>query len=249
MDLSIFSRNNIGFVTLDDKYLPTAIVLPFEGNARQSKVIHAQAGLDGSRRIKLWTQLIRQKISNQSRVLSILGLDGAEKVASYTALSEESVDFNEALAAKYYFEYYHDGLNRRSDDPVNSRLNYGYAILRSYIARTLVSAGFQPALGLHHSNQLNAFNLADDLIEPYRAMVDLAVHNNLKSNTILSKTERHELTQILYNACISNGAKVSIMTSIDVLIESLKRYVLCETDEELKLPVVLPIERMEGITE
>lgn len=75
----------------------------------------------------------------------------------------------EALAAKMYFASYHEGLNRRVEDPVNSRLNYGYAVVRSAIARNLVAVGFHPTFGIHHDSQLNAFNLVDDLIEPYRA--------------------------------------------------------------------------------
>ncbi len=72
-------------------------------------------------------------------------------------------------------------MNRRADDPINSRLNYGYAVVRGYIAWCLVAAGFHPTSGLHHDSQLNAFNLADDLIEPYRAMVDLVAHDNIGS--------------------------------------------------------------------
>ena len=101
----------------------------------------------------LWIQIISRKISNQARALSIMGLDNAE-----------NVDAMEALAAKEYFEYYHEGLNRRVEDPVNSRLNYGYVVVRSSIARSLVAVGFHPTFGIHHDSQLNAFNLADDLI-------------------------------------------------------------------------------------
>lgn len=66
-------------------------------------------------------------------------------------------------------------------EDINNRLNYGYAVIRSYIARSLVAAGFHPTFGIHHDNQLNAFNLADDLIEPYRAIVDIVAHNNVGS--------------------------------------------------------------------
>ena len=80
------------------------------------------------------------------------------------SISDDNVDYNEALAAKDYFSQYHEGLNRRVEEPINSRLNYGYAVVRSAIARKLVATGFHTAFGIHHDNQLNAFNLADDLI-------------------------------------------------------------------------------------
>ena len=78
MDLSILSQNKVALMTLDDRYLPTAIVLPFEGHARQSKLMHAQKNTTHEKYMELWIDIIKQKISNQSRALSIMGLDGAE---------------------------------------------------------------------------------------------------------------------------------------------------------------------------
>lgn len=250
MDLSILSQNKVALMTLDERYLPTAIVLPFEGHARQSKLMHAQVNTSSEKYLELWIQIIKQKISNQSRALSIMGLDGAEKIAEYVLeVNDENVDYSESLAAKEYFSYYHEGFNRRTEDPINSRLNYGYAIVRSAIARKLVSTGFHPTFGLHHDSQLNAFNLADDLIEPYRPMVDLVAHNNIAANVQLTKSERKELAHVLYNACIIDGVKVNIMSAIDIMVESLKRIILDESKETFKLPVIIPIESIEGITE
>ena len=250
MDLSILTQNKITVMTLDEKYLPTAIVLPFEGHARQSKLMHAQVTTSEEKLMELWLQIITKKISNQSRALSILGKSGAEKVSKYLDdISIDNIDSTEALAAKEYFSYYHEGLNRRGDDPINSRLNYGYAIVRSAIARSLVVAGFHPTFGIHHDSQLNAFNLADDLIEPYRAIVDLTANENIGSNIMLSKTERKSIAHLLHNACIIDGTKVNIMSSIDIMVESLKRIILDKSEEKLKLPTILPIESMEGITE
>lgn len=250
MDMSILSQNKVALMTLDEKYLPTAIVLPFEGHTRQSKLMHAQVNMAGEKYLQLWIQIVKQKISNQSRALSIMGLDGSEEVAYYVnSLSEQNVDYNESLAAKKYFEFYHEGLNRRTEDPINSRLNYGYAVVRSAIARKLVATGFHPTFGVHHDSQLNAFNLADDLIEPYRPVVDLVAHKNLGSNVQLSKQERRSLAHVLHNACIVDGTKVNIMSAIEIMVESLKRIILDNSNELLKLPVIIPIEEMEGITE
>ena len=250
MDLSILSQNKVALMTLDEKYLPTAIVLPFEGHARQSKLMHAQVNTTDEKYLDLWVQIIKQKIRNQSRALSIMGLDGAEKIAEYVeVVNVENVDYNESLAAKDYFSYYHEGFNRRTEDPINSRLNYGYAVVRSSIARKLVATGFHPAFGIHHDNQLNAFNLADDLIEPFRAIVDLVAHENIGSNVQLSKAERRELAHTLHNACIVEGIKVNVMSAIDIMVESLKRIILENANEKIKLTVIIPIEDMEGITE
>ena len=142
------------------------------------------------------------------------------------SISDDNVDYNEALAAKEYFSYYHEVLNRRVEEPINSRLNYGYAVVRSAIARKLVATGFNTALGIHHDNQLNTFNLADDLIEPYRAIVDLVVHDNVGYSIRLSKSERRELAHVLHNACKVDDMKVNVMVFIDIMVESLKRIIL-----------------------
>ena len=242
MDLSILSRNKVSLMTLDEKYLPTAIVLPFEGHARQSKLMHAQVLKCSDIYLDLWVQIINRKVSNQARALSIMGMNGAENISKYLeSITAENVDITEKKALQLY--------DKHIDDPINSRLNYGYAVIRSYIARSLVAAGFHPTFGIHHDNQLNAFNLADDLIEPYRAIVDIVAHNNIGSNIQLSKNERREIAHVLHNACMIDGAKVNVMSAIDMMVESLKRIILDDSDEKLILPIVLPIESMEGITE
>ncbi len=244
------AREKVSVMTLDDRYLPTAIVLPFEGHSRQSKLMHAQIATSQEKYRELWMSIIRKKISNQSRALCILGLSGAEEVAAYcTKLEPDNIDFLEAQAAQTYFSNYHEGLNRRVEDPVNSRLNYGYAVVRSAIARSLVASGFHPTFGIHHDSQLNAFNLADDLIEPYRAIVDLTAHGLIGPNVQLSKQERRELAHILHLACSMDNATVNVLTAIDMMVESLKRIILDDSREELSLPIILPIENMEGITE
>lgn len=142
MDVSILTQNKVAVMTLDEKYLPTAIVLPFEGHTRQSQLMHLQVDYPKQKYFEMWMQIVRQKISNQSRTLAIMGVEGSEKIAKYTALlNENNVDSSEAQSAKEYFSYYHPGLNRRVEDPVNSRLNYGYAVVRSAIARKLVETG------------------------------------------------------------------------------------------------------------
>lgn len=108
------------------------------------------------------------------------------------------------------------------------------------MARKIVATGFYPTFGIHHDNQLNAFNLADDLIEPYRAMVDLVAHNNIGSNVLLSKQERQTLAQVLHNACMVEETKVNILSAIEIMVESLKRIILEDSDELLKLPVIIP---------
>lgn len=120
MDLSILTQNKVSIMTLDEKYQPTAIVLPFEGHSRQSKLMHAQVSTNDDLYSELWMQIIKQKVSNQARALGIMGMSGAEMIFRYIDnISPDNIDATEALAAKEYFSYYHEGLNRRGDDPIN----------------------------------------------------------------------------------------------------------------------------------
>lgn len=94
--------------------------------------MHVQVNTAHEKYMELWIDIIKQKISNQSRALSIMGLAGAERIAEFVAaVNEENVEYCELLAAKEYCSYYHEGFNRRSEDPINSRLNYGYAVVRA----------------------------------------------------------------------------------------------------------------------
>ena len=89
----------------------------------------------------------------------------------------------------------------------------------------------------------------DDLIEPYRAIVDCVAYYNMGSNEMLTKTERRALAHVLHNACMVDGIKVNVMTAIDMMSESLKRIILDKSSQNLQLPTILPVESMEGITE
>ena len=123
------------------------------------------------------------------------------------ALENSNPDNIEGNAAKFYFQQFHPGLVRRNDDPINSVLNYGYAIVRNTIIRDLVCAGFYPAIGIHHEGSFNGFNLADDLIEPWRAIVDVVAQEIVSSQTNLSREQRRTLALVLHNACFINEEK------------------------------------------
>ena len=155
----------------------------------------------------------------------------------------------EGNAAKFYFQQFHPGLVRRNDDPINSVLNYGYAIVRNTIIRDLVCAGFYPAIGIHHEGPFHGFNLADDLIEPWRAMVDVVAHEIVSSQTNLSREQRRTLALVLHNACFINEEKNTISNGINIMIQSFKQAIEESDINLLKLPDILPVEKIEVISE
>lgn len=168
MALGLLAESSIMVLILGRNHMPQSMVVPMVSNARQAKVTAAQVATTRRLRDEIWQRIVRQKILNQARALAIAGLDGAEAVSVYARCVLPGDKGNaEGAAAREYFQFLHPGLNRRCDDPFNSALNYGYAIVRALVARALVITGFIPAIGIHHRSQLNAFNLADDLIEPF----------------------------------------------------------------------------------
>ncbi len=171
---------NVPVVTCDEKHLPVGLMLNFGGghhlhSARSAVQISAKNTL----KKQLWAQTVRAKILNQAAVLEQTGVDASlmQKFAD-DVRSGDSTN-REGIAAKWYWERLFDytlEFNRAPDgEAPNNLLNYGYAIVRTTLARCIVGTGLLPVLGIFHRNQYNPFCLADDLMEPYRPMVDRLV--------------------------------------------------------------------------
>ena len=200
--LEALLENNCAVITCDSKSMPVGLMLPLYGNTTQNERFRHQ--LDSSLPLKkqLWQQTIKVKIENQAAVLK--KCTGEEircmKMWASEVKSGDSENM-EARAAAYYWKYLFpiDGFTRGRDGiPPNNLLNYGYAILRAVVARGLVSSGLLPTLGIHHHNRYNAYCLADDLMEPFRTVVDKAVYTLNPENKYIE-----ELTQDMRRNLIS----------------------------------------------
>ena len=180
-------ENNCAVITCNQKSMPVGLLLPLCGNATQNERFRSQIDASLPLRKQLWQQTIKQKILNQEYVLR----DNTDKETNCMRVWSNDVrsgdpDNLEARAAAYYWKnLFNDCPNfvrDRDGSPPNNLLNYGYAILRAIIARSLVGSGLLPTLGIHHHNRYNAYCLADDIMEPYRPYVDQLVldiiHNN-----------------------------------------------------------------------
>lgn len=231
-------------------HTPSAFFLSTRPNARQALLARQQIELTDSFKDSIWQSIVKKKIENQARALSILGKSGVSDVASHVSrVTLGDVNNAEGSAARIYFPLLHEGLNRRNPDPFNSVLNYGYAILRSSIVRKVVSSGFITCLGIHHDNQLNNFNLADDLIEPFRPMVDIVAPQIIGTSTWLSKEQRHALANVLHHACIMNGRETTILKAITLMVDSFRRAVTCSNPNSLELPTLINIKYLSEVIE
>lgn len=181
-------EENIPLVILGRNYTPSGLLLSYIGQSRQTEIQYLQIENKKPLEKKIWQAIIREKIKNQSRVLDMFGKENKLKNIYSKVLSGDS-DNREAYAARLYFKsLFGDEFIRDKDrEGLNSFLNYGYAILRSSIARYAVAAGLNPAYGVGHFNKLNPFCLVDDLIEPFRPIVDYYVYRLLERHNDLSE--------------------------------------------------------------
>lgn len=170
-------NNNCAVITCDSGHLPVGLLLPLCGNTTQNERFRSQ--LDASLPLKkqLWQQTVQQKIRNQAAVLKqCRGVEIGNMMKWALDVRSGDPDNLEGRAAAYYWKHafpdFQDFTRQRDGVSPNNLLNYGYAILRAAIARSLVASGLLPTLGIHHHNRYNAYCLADDIMEPYRPYVD-----------------------------------------------------------------------------
>ena len=250
MAQTMLATSKVAMLFLGRNHHPAAMMLPTVGYSRQVRVTQAQAAMSPDLRSELWRRIIVRKIENQARALAILGLEGAEEL---WACSQEvllaDADNREGFAAKQYFRYLQPGLNRREEDPLNSALNYGYAIVRALMAREVVCAGLTPALGLHHCSQLNAFNLVDDLMEPLRPSIDLLAAGIAGKSCRLSRKQRAALRDANRLAVSMRNETKTLSEATRVIARSFRRAVMQDDAYLLVLPGTKPTELLDLVEE
>jgi len=206
----------INFVVCDDKMMPTGIMMPYQKHSRGTKIILNQIKWTDDIKDFIWDIIIENKIKNQRVVLELFNKDkkAIDKLKDYEELVDNGDSSNrEGHAAKVYFNaLFGKEFVRFDDDPINGALNYGYTILRTNICRVVVAAGLIPNLGIHHKNEFNNYNLADDLIEVFRPIVDIWCYKNMLNKEYLSREDRMALINLL-NGTIEIGNTTQTLTN------------------------------------
>ncbi|MHB1701909.1 MAG: type II CRISPR-associated endonuclease Cas1 [Acidobacteriaceae bacterium] len=176
--LSALAEAQIATITVGADHHPNGVLLPHLPHSRVLKVMRAQLAMSQPRRKRLWQHIVQRKINNQADVLQRHGHDAICRRLQALARDVRSGDAGhaESQAAQAYFRHLFGAHFTRTQNRLhNAALNYGYSVIRSALARHLVAYGFVTAFGLHHHSELNAFNLADDLLEPFRPLLDAHV--------------------------------------------------------------------------
>ena len=207
-----------------------------------------QLTLNDEARALLWQAIVRRKIENQADCLRLAGVKH-EKYEEIQALADKvepgDVRNVEATAARKYFTaLFGCTFTRADDDVTNAALNYGYAILRSSVAKTLAGYGFNCVLGLHHKSPTNPFNLADDLMEPLRPLVDLLVDTMCDELfEKLTAENRRELVSLVNLPVRFDGKTMRARYAIDRTVASLTTFLSTGSLDAFKLPTLLKIDR------
>ena len=224
-------ENNCAVVTCNNKSMPIGLMMPLECNTLQSERFGEQIDASLPLKKQLWAQTVRQKVINQHCVLR-RHTDVECKCMMVWANNVKSGDVEnvEARAAAFYWRYLFPQIpgfiRGREEAPPNNLLNYGYAILRAVIARSLVASGLLPTLGIHHHNRYNAYCLADDIMEPYRPYVDDLVVRIMKKYPDYSKLTtsiKAELLQIPVLDVVIDGKRSPLMIAAGQTTSSLYR--------------------------
>ena len=244
--LATLARFGAALVVCGRDHLPAAVMLPVAGHGEVVWRINEQLSASRPLKKRLWKQLVQAKIRAQAANLP----DGSSRRSRLLTLarSVRSGDPTnvEAQAARQYWTAWAphsaDQPRFRRDpdgaDPLNAMLNYGYAVLRAAVARSLVGAGLLPAISLHHRSRSDNFCLADDLVEPLRPLVDRRVHELFTDGRrSLDQPTKAQLLRLLADPVRLGDESGPLMVQIHRMIASLVKCYRSQADE-LEVPTL-----------
>ena len=234
--LNLLIDNNTAVIICNTNHLPNGMFLNLNSHHIQQEIFKNQINASAPLKKQLWQQTITEKITNQGILLQKITLktNNFEFLAS-KVLSGDSSNM-EGVAANFYWKSFfeHNFKRERFGDYPNNFLNYGYAILRAATARALSGSGLSNTLGIHHKSKYNAFALADDIMEPFRPIVDEKVAEIMQnySEQELNTAIKAELLQILTRTVYFKDEKSPLMVALQKTASSLQQ---CYTGERKKI--------------
>ena len=214
---------------------------PLNTNYHCYRILKKQLEMSNDFKGEIWKYIVQRKIENQAICLESAWAE-RDVINRMRQLASEVVlhDYGnrEAICAKMFFRnLYGTDFIRFSDDTINAVLNYGYAIIRSSVAKSLVAHGFNCVMGVHHISETNEFNLADDFMEPLRPMVDEWISRNPDCLTEgLSKFVKNELVSLVNSEILFDGKIMKVRYAIDAMAKSFVTSIETQNPNRLILP-------------
>ncbi len=229
-------------------HLPAGMMLPMEGHHALTERHWAQVEAGAPLRKRLWQALVAAKLRQQGRVLKEAGSDDAGLTALAGRVRSGDPDNFEAQGAQRYWPrlFGRDFRRDRAADGTNALLNYGYAIVRAACARALVASGLIPSLGVWHRNRANPFCLADDLLEPWRPIVDWKVRGLCVAGetapSLDDRRTRAALLTIFNDTILVGGKRWPLLLGIEQSAASLAKALTLNDRDALLVPESLPLQ-------
>lgn len=216
--LKELSDNKINIIFCDEKHNPFGELQSYYLSHNSPKKIMMQSKWDNKTKELVWTEIIKNKITNQILMLKKIKSTNVQLLDDYLNSVKIGDKTNrEGHAAKVYFNsLFGKNFTRNSDDVINAALNYGYAILLSTFNKEIVSNGYITQLGINHKNEFNEFNLSCDLMEPFRIVIDHFVYYNIPNE--LTSEYKMKLINIMNGVFLYDGKNCTLKDII-------KRYV------------------------
>lgn len=230
-------RHGGSVIVCDDAHQPAGMMLPLNANTTQTQRMFAQMRASVPTGKRLWKQIVQEKVRAQAASLVAAGRGDGGLPALVARVRSGDPSNIEAQAAQRYWPMLFDDPNfrrRREIEDQNRLLNYGYAILRAAVGRAICAAGLHPSIGIHHHGRNNPWCLADDLMEPYRPLVDGAVVELVGlygSDCPLDGTSKPCLVSVLTNRIDSDGESRSVFDWVTRTSASLAQVFLGEADQ------------------
>lgn len=229
----LLQQHNVAIISCDESHLPLGLMLPISGHVEHSERLKHQINCSEPLRKQLWKQTVEAKIFQQKEVLRKRNIEHESLLKYMNEVKSGDSTNMEGIAAQYYWKQLFDDFTReRKGDAPNNFLNFGYAVLRSMVARALVSSGLHPTIGIFHRNKYNAYCLADDVMEPYRPYVDALVVDWMQqpqATHVLDKAAKAYLLQLATKDVIINGLQRPLMTALSITTSSLCKCFMGES--------------------
>jgi CRISP-associated protein Cas1 len=244
--MSQMSQHAVMVLGSDERHMPAWTSLPWGLHHRQAEVTRMQMEATLPLKKRLWQRIANLKIAAQADCLKRLGRKNADVLMALAdTVQSGDVGNVESRAAVIYFQslFTNTEFIRHADDLPNALLNYGYSLCRSGLARYLCAHGFIPSLGLHHCSMANPFNLADDLIEPYRPLVDeiaVGLLGSRDKSNLFTVDDRRALTLLLEKPVLFDGAEMTLFATFALAVQSLRRAIENKEAGMLIFPTTLP---------
>jgi CRISP-associated protein Cas1 len=221
------------FVVCGANHNAIAMLWPVDGNFQQAKRYDAQIAASKPVQKRLWAEIVRAKLAQQAAVLEVVGVPHVPLSSLIRKVRSGDAGNIEARGARRYWNLLFGEKFRRDQKAlgINALLNYGYTVYRAATARAVIAAGLHPTLGLHHQNEGNPMRLVDDLVEPFRPLVDLLVWQlQQKDETQLTGEVKRAIARTLYDDMQSQSGTTPTIVCMQKLAISLIQVYLGERD-------------------